>query len=59
MELSVDAANRASKACGPLLQWLLSQIKCAEISAQIQPLRNEISRLTAELENSNHQSRSG
>ena len=53
MELSVDAANRASKACGPLLQWLLSQIRCAEISAQIQPLRNEISRLATELENSN------
>ena len=54
MELSVETANRASKACGPLLEWLLSQIRYTETSMLVQPLRTEISRLIGELEHSNH-----
>ena len=54
MDVSVEAANRASRACGPLLEWLLSQMKCANVSAQVQPLRDEITRLSAELEKSNN-----
>ena len=52
MELSMEAANRASKACGPLLQWLESQIKCTEVSMQVKVFQDEIARLAVELENS-------
>ncbi len=39
---------RASVACGPLLQWLVSQVSYSEILAKVAPLRSEVESLEAE-----------
>jgi dynein heavy chain 1 len=44
---SFEIVNRASKACGPLLQWVVAQIKYAAILDKVGPLRIQV----AELEN--------
>ncbi|RDW42381.1 dynein heavy chain, N-terminal region 1-domain-containing protein [Yarrowia lipolytica] len=40
-----EAANRASKACGPLLQWVVAQIQYCEILERISPLKEEVEML--------------
>ena len=40
-----EAANRASKACGPLVKWLIAQIEFSEILNRVAPLREEVARL--------------
>lgn len=40
-----EAANRASKACGPLLQWVEAQIRYCEILERISPLKEEVEML--------------
>ena len=40
-----EAANRASKACGPLVKWVLAQIGFSDILDKVGPLRNEVSAL--------------
>ncbi|CEP21047.1 unnamed protein product [Cyberlindnera jadinii] len=42
------AAERASKACGPLLQWVEAQIKYAVVLGKIGPLRQEVELLEQE-----------
>ena len=37
-----ESANRASKACGPLLKWVLAQISYSNILEKVLPLRKEI-----------------
>ncbi len=44
-ELNYDAVDRASKACGPLYEWAVSQIKYATILKKVKPLRDEVERL--------------
>jgi dynein heavy chain 1 len=44
-ELNYDAVDRASKACGPLYEWSVSQIKYATILKKVKPLRDEVERL--------------
>ncbi|KAG9242560.1 cytoplasmic dynein-like protein 1 heavy chain 1 [Calycina marina] len=46
-EVNFDEAkvNRASKACGPLIPWLIAQVEYAEIIDQIGPLRKEVETL--------------
>ncbi|TIA73231.1 hypothetical protein E3P91_01529 [Wallemia ichthyophaga] len=34
--------NRASKACGPLVKWVIAQVHFAEILDRVGPLRNEV-----------------
>ncbi|TIC37063.1 hypothetical protein E3Q09_01001 [Wallemia mellicola] len=34
--------NRASKACGPLVRWVIAQVHFAEILDRVGPLRNEV-----------------
>ncbi|KAG5186150.1 dynein heavy chain [Tribonema minus] len=44
-DLDLASVNRASTACGPLYQWVLSQIKFSSISKRVQPLREEVAAL--------------
>ena len=43
-----ESANRASKACGPLLKWVLAQVKYASILEMVGPLKTEIQKLETE-----------
>lgn len=47
-EFKVDAIYKASKAAGPLAQWVQSLVEYAEIFEKIQPLRNEVAELQAQ-----------
>lgn len=40
-----EVVDRASKACGPLVQWVIAQIKYSEILVSIGPLRAEVKEL--------------
>lgn len=40
-----ETVNRASKACGPLVKWVLAQVKFSEILDKVEPLRNEVQSL--------------
>lgn len=44
-EFDYENVNRASKACGPLCQWVQSQLKYSEILRKVQPLREEVGKL--------------
>eukprot|EP01096_Ripella_sp_DP13-Kostka_P011830 TRINITY_DN484_c0_g1_i1.p1 TRINITY_DN484_c0_g1~~TRINITY_DN484_c0_g1_i1.p1 ORF type:complete len:4631 (+),score=2721.08 TRINITY_DN484_c0_g1_i1:206-14098(+) len=41
-EFNYEAVNRASKACGPLVQWTIAQCRYSEILQRVQPLRDEV-----------------
>lgn len=40
-----EKVHRASKACGPLYQWVYAQMKYSEVLEKIEPLRDEAKRL--------------
>eukprot|EP01029_Cantina_marsupialis_P002018 TRINITY_DN11834_c0_g1_i3.p1 TRINITY_DN11834_c0_g1~~TRINITY_DN11834_c0_g1_i3.p1 ORF type:complete len:2324 (+),score=948.09 TRINITY_DN11834_c0_g1_i3:913-6972(+) len=40
-----DSVQRASKACGPLYDWIISQVHFSEIIERVQPLRDEVQAL--------------
>ena len=42
---SFEIVNRASKACGPLLQWVVAQIRYAAILDKVGPLRIQVEEL--------------
>lgn len=42
---SFEAMNRASKACGPLVQWVEAQVNYSEILDRVGPLRDEVDQL--------------
>ena len=44
-EFTFDNVNRASKACGPLVKWLVAQCSYSEILNSVQPLRDEVAAL--------------
>ncbi|RXG49840.1 hypothetical protein VDGE_00518 [Verticillium dahliae] len=44
-EFTFDKVNRASKACGPLVQWVEAQVTYSEILDRVGPLRNEVEQL--------------
>ncbi|KAL2754348.1 hypothetical protein ACRALDRAFT_1041995 [Sodiomyces alcalophilus JCM 7366] len=44
-EFTVEKVNRASKACGPLVQWVEAQVTYSEILDRVGPLRNEVEQL--------------
>jgi dynein heavy chain 1, cytosolic len=55
-----DNANRASKACGPLVNWVIAQVGYADILEKVGPLREELVALedsanSTELEAENNQ----
>ncbi|KAK4574575.1 dynein heavy chain [Recurvomyces mirabilis] len=47
-EFTFERANRASKACGPLVQWVEAQVNYSEILDRIGPLREEVGQLEEE-----------
>lgn len=44
-----ESANRASKACGPLLMWVKAQLKFSSIVVKVKPLKKELQKLENEL----------
>ncbi|TPX53424.1 hypothetical protein SeMB42_g00788 [Synchytrium endobioticum] len=48
-----EIVNRASKACGPLVQWVIAQVLYSEILQEVGPLRTEV----ADLEESANETR--
>ncbi|KAF4549174.1 Dynein heavy chain-like protein [Elsinoe fawcettii] len=44
-DFSYERANRASKACGPLVQWVEAQVSFSSILARVGPLRAELAEL--------------
>lgn len=44
--LSYDKVNRASVACGPLAQWIHAQVHYSEVLAKIEPLKQELLKLS-------------
>lgn len=44
-EFTFEKVNRASKACGPLVQWVEAQVLYSEILERVGPLREEVAQL--------------
>ncbi|KAH8912297.1 hypothetical protein BR93DRAFT_871202 [Coniochaeta sp. PMI_546] len=44
-EFTYEKVNRASRACGPLVQWVEAQVTYAEILDRVGPLREEVAQL--------------
>ncbi|KAI5289468.1 hypothetical protein KEM54_003805 [Ascosphaera aggregata] len=44
-EFSFERVNRASKACGPLVQWVEAQVNYSDILDRVGPLRDEVEQL--------------
>ncbi|KAM0751755.1 hypothetical protein T439DRAFT_218203 [Meredithblackwellia eburnea MCA 4105] len=40
-----ETVNRASKACGPLVKWVIAQVHFSDILDRVGPLRNEVQSL--------------
>lgn len=50
-----ENVNRASKACGPLVKWVLAQVRFSEILDKVEPLRNEVQSLEEQAETTKKQ----
>ncbi|CBX94114.1 similar to cytoplasmic dynein 1 heavy chain 1 [Plenodomus lingam JN3] len=48
-EFTFEKVNRASKACGPLVQWVTAQVTYSDILDRVGPLRAEVDNLQMEL----------
>jgi len=44
-DFTFEKVNRASKACGPLVQWVTAQVNYSEILDRVGPLRAEVEQL--------------
>lgn len=44
-DFSYERVNRASKACGPLVQWVTAQVNYSDILDRVGPLRDEVTQL--------------
>ncbi|KAF7196635.1 Dynein heavy chain, cytoplasmic [Pseudocercospora fuligena] len=47
-DFTFERVNRASKACGPLVQWVEAQVNYSEILDRVGPLREEVDQLQEE-----------
>ncbi|KAF2764978.1 hypothetical protein EJ03DRAFT_331373 [Teratosphaeria nubilosa] len=47
-DFTFERVNRASKACGPLVQWVEAQVSYSEILDRVGPLRSEVEQLEEE-----------
>lgn len=47
-DFTFERVNRASKACGPLVQWVEAQVNYSEILDRVGPLREEVDQLEDE-----------
>ncbi|TFY78308.1 hypothetical protein EWM64_g5702 [Hericium alpestre] len=50
-----ETIQRASKACGPLVKWVLAQVRFSEILDRVEPLRNEVQSLEHQAEQTKQQ----
>ncbi|KAH7883931.1 dynein heavy chain and region D6 of dynein motor-domain-containing protein [Phlebopus sp. FC_14] len=50
-----ETVQRASKACGPLVKWVLAQVRFSEILDKVEPLRNEVQSLEMQAETTKKQ----
>ncbi|WWC91126.1 uncharacterized protein L201_006067 [Kwoniella dendrophila CBS 6074] len=50
-----ENVNRASRACGPLVQWVIAQVRFSEILDKVAPLRQEVASLEQQAENTKRQ----
>lgn len=50
-----ETVQRASKACGPLVKWVLAQVRFSEILDKVEPLRNEVQSLETQAETTKKQ----
>lgn len=48
-DLTVERVDRASKACGPLLQWVKAQLAVAAARERVAPLEREVHELSRQL----------
>lgn len=53
-----ENVDRASKACGPIVKWVIAQVRYADILDRIEPLRNEVQSLEMQSEQTKHQAAS-
>lgn len=44
-DFNFESVNRASKACGPLVQWVIAQVNYSEMLDKVGPLRSEVQKL--------------
>lgn len=54
-DFTYERVDRASKAAGPLLRWVVAQLYYADALAAVAPLQEELQRLAEKSEASNHQ----
>ena len=54
-EYTEERAYHSSKACGPLLQWVVATIKFSKISLNAEPLRKDLESLDAAVDEMNKQ----
>ena len=52
-----ETVNRASRACGPLVQWVIAQVRFSEILDKVEPLRAEVDSLERQAEATKNQAR--
>ena len=50
-----ETVQHASKACGPLVKWVLAQVRFSEILDKVEPLRNEVQSLETQAEQTKQQ----
>lgn len=50
-----ETVDRASKACGPLVKWVIAQTRFSEILDKVEPLRNEVKSLEDQAEDTKKQ----
>ncbi|KAJ3389103.1 hypothetical protein HDU92_001163 [Lobulomyces angularis] len=55
-DFNFESINRASKACGPLVQWVIAQVKYSEILEKVGPLRAEVQQLEDDAKKTEEQS---
>ncbi|OCH92714.1 dynein heavy chain protein 1 [Obba rivulosa] len=52
-----ETVQRASKACGPLVKWVIAQVRFSEILDKVEPLRNEVQSLEDQAEDTKKQAK--
>ncbi|KAH7104763.1 dynein heavy chain [Auriculariales sp. MPI-PUGE-AT-0066] len=54
-KFNFEDVNRASQACGPLVKWVIAQVRFSEILDKVEPLRNEVQSLEDQADNTKKQ----
>jgi dynein heavy chain 1 len=52
-----ETVNRASRACGPLVLWVIAQVKYSDILDRVEPLRREVQSLEDQANNTKQQAK--